>query len=121
MKSVFTRMILLMTLVLTGAVWAQGGSGKSDMSGMKHQQKEGMMQGMDHEKMMEHMKKMQEHRLKMHDLSNKILAETDSAKQQALKDEQLQLMMQHHMAMRKHHKMMGMEHGQHKKNPAKAD
>jgi len=33
----------------------------------------------------------QEQMLKMHDLSNKILAETDPKKQQALKDQQLEL------------------------------
>ena len=56
----------------------------------------------------EHLKKIQENFLQMHDLSNKILAETDSAKQQALKDQQLALMKEH---MEKH--MMGGHHWGH--------
>jgi hypothetical protein len=48
--------------------------------------------------------------LKMHDLSNKILAETDPKKQQALKDQQLELMKSEHMQMMSMHhpKMMNM-------------
>jgi len=63
---------------------------------------------MDHAKMMEHMKMEQEHQLKIHDLSNKILAETDPKKQQELKDQQLKLMEERHM-----HKMKMMQ--EHKK------
>ena len=46
--------------------------------------------------------------LKMHDLSSKILAETDPAKQQALKDQQLELIKAEHMQMMNMHhpKMM---------------
>jgi len=69
---------------------------------------QGMGEGqMDHPKMMEHMKMEQEHQLKIHDLSNKILAETDPKKQQELKDQQLKLMeerMMHKMKMMKNHK-----------------
>ncbi len=64
---------------------------------------------MDPAKMKEHMKMEQEHQLKMHDLSNKILAEKDPKKQQELKDQQLKLMEEHHMhkmkMMMKPHKM----------------
>jgi len=64
---------------------------------------------MDPAKMKEHMKMEQEHQLKIHDLSNKILSETDPKKQQELKDQQLKLMEEHHMhkmeMMMKHHKM----------------
>ena len=52
---------------------------------------------MDPAKMKEHMKLEQEHQLKIHDLSNKILSETDPKKQQELKDQQLKLMEEHHM------------------------
>jgi hypothetical protein len=49
----------------------------------------------------------QEQMLKMHDLSNKILAETDPKKKQALKDEQLGLMKIEHMQMMSmHHSKM---------------
>lgn len=68
---------------------------------------------MDPAKMEEHLKERQEHLLKMHDLSNKILAETDPQKQQALKDQQLELMkaehanmMSKHMGKPMHHKKM---------------
>ena len=52
----------------------------------------------------EHLKAMQAHILAMHDLSTKILAEKDPKKQQALKDQQLELI-KAHMAerMAKHH------------------
>ena len=65
---------------------------------------------MDESKMMEHLKMKQEHMLKMHDLSNKILAETDPKKQQTLKDQQLELMKSEHMQMMSMHhpKMMNM-------------
>ena len=66
------------------------------------------MAKMDESKMMEHLKMKQEQILKMHDLSSKILAETDPAKQQALKDQQLELIKAEHMQMMNMHhpKMM---------------
>ncbi len=65
---------------------------------------------MDEAKMMEHLKVRQEQMLKMHDLSNKILAETDPKKQQALKDQQLELIKAEHLQMMSMHhpKMMNM-------------
>lgn len=68
--------------------------------GMEHD-----MGAMDPAKMTEHLKQKQEHMLMMHDLSNKILAEKDPQKQQALKDQQLELIKAHHM------EMMSMHHG----------
>lgn len=54
----------------------------------------------------EHLKEMQAHMLLMHDLSNKILAEKDPKKQQALKDQQLEVMKAHIAdRMAKHHQM----------------
>ncbi|QPK64532.1 hypothetical protein IVG45_06125 [Methylomonas sp. LL1] len=66
--------------------------------------------GMDPAKMEQHMKDMQEHSLMMHDLSNKILAETDPQKQQALKDQQLELMKAQHMKMMSGHSGKPMDH-----------
>ncbi len=43
----------------------------------------------------ERLQAMQAHMLSMHDLSNKILAEKDPKKQQALKDQQIELMKAH--------------------------
>lgn len=40
----------------------------------------------------QYLRAMQEHSLEMHELSNRILAENDPVKRQALKDQQLQLM-----------------------------
>jgi hypothetical protein len=74
--------------------------------GMQGKPMHGMM-GM-HEDMMspEHLKEKQAHILLMHDLSNKILAEKDPKKQQALKDQQLEVMKAHMKAMmEKRHKM----------------
>lgn len=62
---------------------------------------------MDHDMMVKHLQQEQEHRLKMHDLSNKILSEKDAKKQEALKHQQLELMMEHHRhKMKMHHQMM---------------
>jgi hypothetical protein len=104
MKHIYkTIAICLLSLPLSMVVQA----GEHDMQGMGMQQ--GDMKGMEmHGDMMslEHLKEMQAHILLMHDLSNKILAEKDPKKQQALKDQQLEVM-KAHMAdrMAKHHKM----------------
>lgn len=65
---------------------------------------------MDPIKMEAHLKEIQAHQLMMHDLSNKILAETDPAKQQALKDQQLELMKTQHMKMMSEHQGRSMHH-----------
>ena len=69
---------------------------------------------MDPAQMEAHLKDRQAHQLAMHDLSNKILAETDPQKQQALKDQQLELMKAEHMKMMSQHAGKGMNH---KKKP----
>jgi len=92
--------ITLILLALSASANAQQPSNpKGDME-MEHD-----MSAMDPAKVTEHLKKKQEHQLMMHDLSNKILTEKDPQKQQALKDQQLELMTAHH----KH--MMSMHHG----------
>jgi hypothetical protein len=125
--------ICLLSIPLSMAVQAaehemgQMGGGMQGMQGMgqhagmgQHEGMQGAGQGMQHGGMggmggmhgdmmdmsPEHLKEMQAHMLIMHDLSNKILAEKDPAKQQALKDQQL-LIMKAHIAdrMAKHHKM----------------
>ena len=48
--------------------------------------------GMDTSQLTEYLKGVQTHMLMMQDLSNKILSEKNSEKQQALKDQQLELM-----------------------------
>jgi hypothetical protein len=70
------------------------------MHGMEHGGMGGMM---DPAKMTEHLKEKQAHLLMMHELSNKILAETDPQKQQALKDQQLEVMKAHHQKMMSMH------------------
>jgi hypothetical protein len=89
-------------------------AGEHDMQGgMPGMEKHDGMQGMGmHGDMMgdmlspEHLKQMQAHMLLMHDLSNKILAEKDPKKQQALKDQQLEIMKTHIAdRMAKHHRM----------------
>lgn len=73
-----------------------------------------MKGGMDPVKMEAHLKNRQAHELAMHDLSDKILAETDPQKQQALKDQQLELMKAEHMKMMSEHAGKVMDH---KKKP----
>lgn len=117
MKHIYKAIaVCLLTMPLSMAVYAE-----PDMSSMgkhegmeKHEGMQGMpMPGMGmHGDMMaemmspEHLKAKQAHMLVMHDLSNKILAEKDPKKQQALKDQQLEVM-KAHMAemMAKRHKM----------------
>lgn len=106
MKSLLKTLLVIATLSFTATGIAEQAhhpkpmdAGKSDKA-MAHD-----MEGMDPAKMSEHLKQKQEHMLMMHDLSNRILAETDPAKQQALKDQQLEIMKAHHM------KMMSMHHG----------
>jgi hypothetical protein len=53
----------------------------------------------DPAKLTEYLQAMQEQMLQMHDLSNKILAETDPQKQQALKAQQLELMKAQYLRM----------------------
>jgi hypothetical protein len=65
---------------------------------------------MDPAKMEQQLKDMQEHSLQIHDLSNKILAESDPQKRQALKDQQLELMKAHHMQMMSGHAGKPMTH-----------
>lgn len=77
------------------------------MKGMgMHHGMGGMMAGMTEEQKDKHLRSMQEHMLKMHDLSNQILAEKDSAKKEQLKTQQLQLMKAHHAEMKEHHQQM---------------
>lgn len=65
---------------------------------------------MDPAKIEAHLKEMQEQTLQMHDLSNKILAETDPQKQQALKDQQLELLKAQHMKIMSRHSGKPMDH-----------
>lgn len=105
MKTSLKVLILSTLLPLTGISYAQQpthqGPMSGDMMGMEHG-----VGKMDPAKLTEHLKKRQEQMLLIHDLSNKILAEKDPQKQQALKDQQLELMRAHHM------EMMSMHHGQ---------
>lgn len=64
----------------------------------------GGMENMDQAGMTDHLKRMQDEMLKMHELSNNILAETNPAKKQALKNQQLELMKEHHMRMMSRHR-----------------
>lgn len=71
----------------------------------------GMKSGMmTDEQKKQHMRGMQAHMLKMHDYSNRILAEKDPEKAQKLKDEQLELMLAHKKQMKEHKKKMKEKH-----------
>ncbi|MGR9074426.1 MAG: hypothetical protein ACU833_15300 [Gammaproteobacteria bacterium] len=92
------------------------GHSEDKMQGMHHGQSsmKGMMgmMGMSEEQKDQHMKQMQVHMLQMHDLSNRILAETDPVKKQQLKDEQIQLMKDHMKKMMEHRAEMMKKHHQ---------
>ena len=103
---ILSRLIAMLALIsLSQVCLAVEQAGKTPEMKMDHP-----MAKMDEAKMMEHLKMRQEQMLKMHDLSNKILAETDPKKKQELKDEQLELMKAEHMQMMSMHhpKMMNM-------------
>lgn len=80
--------------------------GMGGMGGMM-----GGMGNMSEQERDQHLRMKQEHMLKLHDLSNRILAETDPKKKEALKNEQLELMKAHHMQMMQMmpHPMGGMQ------------
>ena len=102
---ILSRLIAMLALIsLSQVCLAVEQAGKTPEMKMDQPMK------MDETKMMEHLKVRQEQILKMHDLSNKILAETDPKKKQELKDEQLELMKAEHMQMMSMHhpKMMNM-------------
>ena len=72
---------------------------------VKHKaQRKAARKGMTDEQREQHAIAMQEHQLKVHDLSNKILAESDPAKKEQLKKEQRDLIQTFHDEMHvKHH------------------
>ncbi|WP_374089842.1 hypothetical protein [Methylomicrobium lacus] len=67
----------------------------------------------------QHMRMYQEHMLKMHDLSNRILAEPDAKKKEQLKNEQFELMKAHQAQMMTH-RMERMQKHQKPEQPAPA-
>ncbi|MDD5277116.1 MAG: hypothetical protein PHR16_13665 [Methylovulum sp.] len=78
----------------------------TSMPGMGMPHKGMGMMGMTEAEQEKHLQAEQEHMLMMHDLSNKILAEQDSAKKEALKSQQRQLMKAHRAKMMAvHHPM----------------
>jgi hypothetical protein len=98
-----TATLLFLTQISMAAFAADPQKAPEPMPGMKMHHGMGMMGGMTDEKL----QGMQEHMLMLHDLSNQILAEKDSAKKQALKKQQLDMMKAHHSEMmQKHQKMM---------------
>ena len=115
---ILSRLIAILALVsLSQVCLAAEQAEKTPEMKMDHPMKMGQpmkmdqpMAKMDESKMMEHLKMKQEQILKMHDLSDKILAESDPTKKQALKDQQLELMKADHMHMMSmhHQKMMNM-------------
>lgn len=106
MKTLFKTLLIISSLTLSSLSYAQQPANPpSDSMAMDHD-----MSAMDPAKALEHLKKKQEHQLMMHDLSNKILAEKDPQKQQALKDQQLELMKAHQQHMMKMHHGKPMDH-----------
>jgi len=91
-------LIAVCLLILSNHVLAK------DMPKMQHSM-QGQMQMTEEQKTM-HMRSMQAHMLTMHDYANKILSEKNPKKQQALKNEQLELMKAHHKQMKTHREKM---------------
>ena len=116
MKTIYKTMPLLIGLLFLSMVSHAGQTEKSKESagtmkmqgGMGKHQGMGMMGNMTEQEKEQHLRTMQEHMLKMHELSNKILAETNPAKKEELKNEQLQLMKKYYgqMMERRMHRNM---------------
>lgn len=111
MTTILKPLILSALLALGTDSFAEQAHHPAPTGGAQHE-----MGGMNNP---EHLKEMQAHNLMMHDLSNKILAETDPQKQQALKDQQLELIKTHHMQMMAMHHGKGMDHDMGNMDPAK--
>ena len=77
----------------------------------------GMGMGMSEEQLDSHLRNQQEYQLKMHDLSNKILTETDPAKKEELKKQQLDLMKAHHKQKMEHRQEMKGQRQEMKQKP----
>ncbi len=107
-KSTAVLLLLLPISMISSAAEPQKAG--EPMKEMGMHQGMGMMGGMTEEQRNEHMRSMQDHMLMMHDLSNQILSEKDSAKKEALKNQQLQLMKEHHAQMMEHRQQKMQEH-----------
>jgi len=92
---------LLLLLPLNMAI-----SAEQPQTATKPMQGMGMMGQMTEEQRDQHARAIQEHMLKMHELSNRILAEQDPAKKEQLKNQQLELMKAHHAKMMAAHHPM---------------
>ena len=112
LKKMIVVLFLLLPLSMAGFAEDQMKPMKHGGASMKGMM--GMMMDKTEEQKDAHMRKMQVHMLQMHDLSNRILAESDAAKKQALKDEQVQLMKDHMKKMMAKHKEMMKKHHQKK-------
>ena len=103
MKPVLNLAGVLILVSFSNGVFSQESPKEGEMMkpGMR-MQKGKMTGGMSEEQKDQHMRAMQEHMLKMHELSNKIIAEKDPEKKQALKDQQLEMMKSHRAQMMGH-------------------
>jgi hypothetical protein len=117
MKNLFKSIVALLLLLPLGAIsFAEEPQKVAEPmpSGMDTSQGmgAGMKNGMTLEQQDQHLRAMQEHMLVIHDLSNQILAETDPAKKEQLKNLQLQLMKSQHQVKRKTHRQQVKEQRQ---------
>lgn len=114
-KITTATLFLLLTHSLTSHAGSPAAPAASDEpmnmeKGMEMHRGMGMQGRMSDAERDQHLRMNQEHMLKMHDLSNRILSETDEKKKEQLKNEQLELMKAHHeqmmtkrMERRQHH------------------
>ncbi|EIC30278.1 MULTISPECIES: hypothetical protein [Methylomicrobium] len=86
-------------LSLAFSLPSHAGSTDTPDEPMSMQKGMGMKGPKSKEELERHLRMNQEQMLKMHDLSNRILSETDPKKKEQLKNEQLELMKTHHEQM----------------------
>lgn len=118
-QSTAALLLLLPISMISGAEEAPKAAEPMKEMAMPHNMGMGMMAGMTEEQKNEHLRGMQEHMLIMHDLSNKILAEQDAEKKEALKNQQLELMKAHHAQMMEHRQQKKEQHQKHKQESKK--
>ncbi|MGR9046948.1 MAG: hypothetical protein ACU83N_16830 [Gammaproteobacteria bacterium] len=103
MKQLFNLAVVFILASFSHGVFSQEPPVEEGMMKPGMRMHKGQMGGgMTEEQKDQHMRAMQEHMLMMHELSNKIIAEKDPEKKQALKEQQLEMMKSHRAQMMGH-------------------
>lgn len=94
MKNIFKGLVVILSVAFNGGLFAQEAPVPEETPDKTKmvQKMQSKMGDMTEEQKDQHLRAMQEHQLMLHELSDRIIAEQDPAKKQALKDQQFQMM-----------------------------